>query len=86
MDNRTGMDYFINLGLAAIAGLSGCAAIIVLMVGVAFGIWLDARVFDSTPLFTILCIVVSVPVSLVTMLVIAIRSAKTIEKRQYGNQ
>lgn len=77
-------DYFINLGLAALAGLSGCISIIVLMVGIALGILLDSRVFDSTPLFTILCIVGSVPFSLLTMLVIAIRSAKTIEKRQYG--
>ena len=77
-------DYFINLGLAALAGLSGCVSIIILMVGIALGILLDAKVFDSTPLFTIVCIVGSVPVSLLTMLVIAIRSAKTIEKRQYG--
>ena len=77
-------DYFINLGLAALAGLSGCVSIIILMVGIALGILLDAKVFDSTPLFTIVCIVGSVPVSLLTMLVIAIRSAKTIDKRQYG--
>lgn len=84
MNTRRRVDYFINLGLAAIAGLSGCVAATITVGALLAGLGLD-NVFDSAPLFTIGCIIGSVPMSLITMTVIVIRSAKHIEKRQYGN-
>ncbi len=84
MNTRKRLDYFINLGLAGIAGLSGCVAAIITVGALLAGFALD-NAFTSAPLFTVGCIVGSVPISLITMTVIVIRSAKTIEKRQYGN-
>lgn len=76
-------DYLANLGLAAIAGLSGCVPIVATASAILVGFFLD-DLFSTNNIFTILCIVISVPVGLMLMLWTAYRSAKTIEKRQYG--
>jgi multisubunit Na+/H+ antiporter MnhG subunit len=76
-------DYLTNLGLAAIAGFSGCLPIIAAAAAILLGLFLD-NLFSTNNIFTIICIVISVPVGLGLMLWTAYRSAKTIEKRQYG--
>lgn len=81
--SRQRLDYALNLGLAAIAGLGGCIGAILIFVGLFFGIFLDNQL-NTGALFTIVCIVISVPMSLMVMLAVIYRSAKTIEKRQYG--
>lgn len=79
------LDYFINLGLASLAGLSGCVSIIVIFGGLLIGFTLD-HLLGTRPLFTILVIVLSVPLALWLMVQLALRSTKTLESRQWGNR
>lgn len=77
------LDYFINLGLASIAGLSGCVSLVVIMGALLLGYTLDL-LLDTRPLIMIIAIVLSVPLAVWLMVQIAFRSAKAVEKRQWG--
>jgi hypothetical protein len=61
--------YWINLTLAGAAGQVGCVTLIIILVAVLGGLWLDAR-FDSRPVFTVILLLVSIPISLGAMLYI----------------
>jgi F0F1-type ATP synthase assembly protein I len=61
--------YWINLTLAGAAGQVGCVTLIIILVAVLGGLWLDAR-FDTRPVFTIVLLLASIPVSLGAMLYI----------------
>jgi hypothetical protein len=68
--NSSGNDrsrYGLNLTLAAVTGQVGCLTIIIILLALFGGLWLDNR-FDTKPMFTIGLIVASVPVTLVAML------------------
>jgi hypothetical protein len=67
----------INLSLAAVAGQSGCATVIIVFTALFVGLWLDAR-FDQRGLFTFGVLVCSIPFSLVVMLTIALNAIKRI--------
>jgi F0F1-type ATP synthase assembly protein I len=56
----------LNLTLAAVAGQVGCLTLIIVLGALVGGLWLDARL-DSRPLFTIILMIGSVPVTLVAM-------------------
>lgn len=77
------LDYIINMGLAAIAGLGGCIGIAIVLMGLFLGVLLDG-LLSTDSLFSIICIVISVPISLVIMAVVIVRAVKLIEKRQFG--
>ena len=83
--NSSPMDYAINLALAAVAGSSGCAIMVVVISAFLLGLLLD-NFFGTRPIFTIILVVMSVPVSLWMMVQIALRAAKKIERRQYGKR
>ncbi|WP_299027220.1 AtpZ/AtpI family protein [uncultured Thermanaerothrix sp.] len=56
----------INLTIAGIAGQVGCLTLIIVLVAVIGGIWLDARL-ETRPWFTLGLLVLSVPISLAVM-------------------
>jgi F0F1-type ATP synthase assembly protein I len=58
--------YAMNLTLASIAGQVGCLTLVVIFVALFAGLWLD-RYFDTKPLFTIVLLISSVPVTLFIM-------------------
>jgi uncharacterized membrane protein len=64
-----------NLTLAAVAGQVGCLTLVIIMVALFGGMWLDNR-FGSGPLFTIGLTIASIPVTLVLMLWV-VRAATT---------
>lgn len=66
---RNRKQYWLNLTLAGLAGQVGCVTLIIVLVAVFLGLWLDAR-FETRPTFTIVLLLVSIPVSLVAMLFI----------------
>ncbi len=70
-----------NLSLAAVAGQSGCATVIIVFTALFVGLWLDARL-DQRGLFTFGVLICSIPVSLVVMLVIALNAIKRISPPQ----
>jgi magnesium-transporting ATPase (P-type) len=55
--------YSINLTMAVIAGQVGFLVVVVIVLALIGGLWLD-REFDTKPLFTILLVVAAGPVSL----------------------
>jgi magnesium-transporting ATPase (P-type) len=55
-----------NLTLAVVAGQVGCLTLIIVLIAVLGGLWLDNQ-FQTRPVITILLVVVSVPISLFVM-------------------
>ncbi len=63
---KNNLQYAYNLTLASIAGQVGCLTLIIIFGALFAGLWLDGRM-DSKPMFTILLLVGSVPVTLFLM-------------------
>ena len=59
-------EYVFNMQVAAIAGQVGCATLAIVFAALLGGIFLD-RFLSTKPIFTILLMVGSVPVTLVVM-------------------
>lgn len=78
--NPDGKQKFVNLTLAALTGQVGCLTLIIIMVALLGGIWLDNQ-FQTKPWFTIGLMLISIPISLVVMLFVA---RKTISKIKTG--
>lgn len=64
---RDRRQYATNLLLVAAAGQAGCLTVAIIFGALITGLWLD-RTLDTRPLFTILLMLGSVPVTLVAML------------------
>ncbi len=79
-DNRSNNRF--NIILASVVGQVGCLTPVILLGALFAGLWLD-RQFDTKPLFTILFIVGSAPVS-VFVLYRIVRSATS--KLKTNNQ
>ena len=58
--------YALNMTLAVVAGQVGCMTLLVILLALFGGLWLDARL-DTRPMFTILLMIASIPVTLVGM-------------------
>ena len=58
--------YAFNLTLAAVAGQVGCLTLVIIFVALFGGLWLDS-VLDTRPLFTLILLLGSVPVTLILM-------------------
>ncbi len=58
--------YIYNLALAAVAGQVGCFTLVIIFGALIGGLWLD-RTFATKPLFTILFMISSMPVTLYVM-------------------
>lgn len=66
-----------NMTIAAVAGQVGCLTVVVLGLMLLVGLWLDGH-FGTRPLFTILMLVFSVPVTLVLMFAVVRRVTQRI--------
>lgn len=66
-----------NLAYAAVAGQAGCLTIIIIIVALLLGLWLDSLV-GQRGLFTIGLLLLSIPVSLLAMVRIALGTVKEI--------
>ena len=56
----------LNMTLAIVTGQVGCVTLLIVLGAVFLGLWLDNR-FSSRPTFTIITLIVSIPVSLLMM-------------------
>lgn len=70
-----------NSALVAIAGLAGCATIMIVIVALFLGLWLDSLLVDRRGPFTICMLVLSIPVSLYVMLRITLGAISMIQAR-----
>jgi hypothetical protein len=59
-------EYTRNMALAVVAGQSGCGTVVLIVLALFGGMYLDARL-DTHPVFTIGLVLVSVPLSLYAM-------------------
>jgi ABC-type transport system involved in cytochrome c biogenesis permease subunit len=57
----------LNFTLVAIAGQVGCLTILIVVIALFSGLWLDNR-FQTRPMFTIGLVISSIPVTLLAML------------------
>ncbi|NQU30637.1 MAG: AtpZ/AtpI family protein [Anaerolineae bacterium] len=81
---KNNLQYAYNLTLASIAGQVGCLTLIIIFAALFAGLWLDGRM-DSKPMFTIILLVGSVPVTLFLMFRVvksATKRIKPIEKKE----
>jgi len=58
--------YAFNITLAAVAGQVGCLTLVIVLVALFAGLWLDAR-FGTKPMLTIGLTFASIPITLVAM-------------------
>jgi ABC-type transport system involved in cytochrome c biogenesis permease subunit len=58
--------YAFNITLAAVAGQVGCLTLVIVLVALFAGLWLDAR-FGTKPMLTISLTIASIPSTLVAM-------------------
>jgi len=66
-EGKNRSQYTKNLALAAVAGQVGCVTLIIVIVALLAGLWLDNR-FDTSPIFLAILLIASVPVTIVIML------------------
>jgi F0F1-type ATP synthase assembly protein I len=59
--------YTANLALAAVASQVGCVTIVIVLIALLAGLWLDSR-FGTSPIFLATLLIASVPLTVVTML------------------
>jgi hypothetical protein len=64
-DNKSG--YAQNLGYAAFAGQAGCASASIVIGSLLLGLWVDS-LLEAKPIFTLICVISSGPISLFVML------------------
>lgn len=78
--------YFLNITLAVVAGQAGCLTLVVILLAVFVGLWIDNQ-FQTRPIFTLITVIGSVPISLALMFLV-VRAAmskiniQTSESRQ----
>lgn len=65
-DDKNRQQYVYNLTLAAVAGQVGCLTLVIIFGALIAGLFLD-RAFATKPLFTIIFMVASMPVTLYVM-------------------
>ena len=71
--------YTFNLALAAVVAQVGCLTTSIIILALILGLWLDNQ-FQVRPTFTILLLVISVPVTLAMMLWIVRKATARIQE------
>jgi len=78
LEKKSNQQYVWNLTLAAVVSQVGCLTTVLIIVALLLGLWLDARM-GTKPMFTLLFLVGSAPVTLVLMLWIVRRATARIQ-------
>jgi len=61
----------------------GCLTLVVILIGLFLGLWLDTR-FDTRPLFIIIMMVASIPVTLFLMFRVVMKVAPKLQELTTG--
>jgi F0F1-type ATP synthase assembly protein I len=70
-----------NLTLASVAGQVGCLTLLIIIAALFAGLWLD-KTFNSKPIFTLVLMLASVPLTLVLMVKIVTSATKRMKPDQ----
>jgi F0F1-type ATP synthase assembly protein I len=73
-----------NTTLITVVAQVGCLTPVIILGGLFLGLWLD-RTFDSGPMFTIIFIVVAMPVSIIALLAIVRSATKRLKSENKSN-
>ncbi|MGH2620106.1 MAG: AtpZ/AtpI family protein [Anaerolineales bacterium] len=68
------------LALAGLLGQVGCVTLIVIFAALGSGLWLDSQ-FDTRPVFTLILVLGSVPVTIYLMVRIVLTGMARIQRR-----
>ncbi len=66
---QRGKRAWLNIALFGVVAQSGCLTLVIVLVALLGGLWLDAH-FQTRPMLTILLVLLSIPVSLITMFIV----------------
>ena len=75
------VQYALNMGLAGLAGTVGVVTLVIVIVALVLGIFLD-RQLNTKPLFTILILLGSMPITLYVMFRLALGAISKIRPAQ----
>jgi F0F1-type ATP synthase assembly protein I len=67
--------------LIVLVGQVGCITLVIVLISVRVGLWLDAY-FQTRPLYTLVLLLAGVPLSVVLMLVVARRTLARLIREQ----
>jgi len=70
-ENNKGLTF--SVALAGVLGVGGLITLAIVIVSLLVGLWLD-RTLDTKPLFTLLLMIVSAPISIFVMYRVAMNS------------
>ncbi|HEX3053032.1 MAG TPA: AtpZ/AtpI family protein [Aggregatilineaceae bacterium] len=76
-------EYIRNMALAVVAGQAGCSTVILVFLALFGGMYLDAR-FDTHPIFTLVLVLLSVPLGLYMMVRVVLSSTSRITPPSKG--
>jgi hypothetical protein len=79
--NKDRLQHAYNLTLASVTGLVGCLTMVIVIAALVLGLWLD-KSFNTKPLFTLILIIGSVPVTLVVMFMVVNSATKRMKVDQ----
>jgi hypothetical protein len=75
----------LNLTLAVVAGQVGCLTLVILLLAIFLGLWLDNQ-YGTKPTFTIGLLLGSIPVSLLVMFAVVRAAVRRIRFNPDGKQ
>lgn len=75
---RPRAQYAQNVALASTVSQVGCVTVVVIIAALLLGLWLDG-LLNTRPILTIVCILVSIPLSLYSAVRIALSAAARIQ-------
>ncbi|MCL4561644.1 MAG: AtpZ/AtpI family protein [Chloroflexi bacterium] len=85
LDNKDRKQKIVNLSMAVIAGQVGCLTLVIVLVAVLGGLWLDSRL-GTRPTFTLIFVLASIPISLLSMLFYTRATIKRIKTKPDQSQ
>ena len=68
------------LAMAGILGSIGCVTLVVIIVALGIGLWIDMQ-FDTRPLFTVVMVLASIPVTIFLMVRITLGGMQRINRK-----
>jgi F0F1-type ATP synthase assembly protein I len=78
-------EFAFNLALAVVVGQVGCLTLVIILAALFGGLWLD-KYMDTRPIFTIILIAASVPVTLVMMFWVVKKATTKFQARSKKNE
>ncbi len=79
--SRTDRNGVLRNLLIVLVGQVGCITLVVVLLSVRLGLWLDAY-FQTRPLYTLVLLVAGIPLSVLLMLVVARRTLARLMREQ----